>query len=107
MSWDKPKSAGQWLLLAVPPLCCVLATVAGAIIDPKEGNWMAWSLIGLFLATISSFALSIWLARVNPTAGGKIGTALLCFVIFMVVNGAVSFAGCAVGSSFLPGMTFH
>jgi hypothetical protein len=107
MSWDKPKTARQWLILAIPPACCVVATVAGGIIDPKEGDWMSWSLAGLFLATISAFALSIWLARVNPTTGGKIRAALICFVIFTLVNGAVSFAGCAVGSSFLPGLNFH
>lgn len=68
---------------------------------------MAWSLVGLAIATISSFFISLWLARVNESIGGKLGTALLCFFIFMVVNGAVSFAGCAIGSTMLPGLNFH
>jgi hypothetical protein len=107
MSWDKPKSGRGWLLLLVPPASCVILTLLGGLIDPKEGNWMGWSLAGLAIATISSFLISIWLARVNESIGGKLGTALLCFFIFMVVNGAVSFAGCAIGSTMLPGLTFH
>ena len=107
MTWDKPKSGRGWLLLCLPPSACVLLTVAGGLIDPKEGNWMAWSLVGLLIATFSSFGLSIWLARVNPSIGGKIGATLLCFFIFVLVNGAVSFAGCAVGSTMLPGLNFR
>jgi hypothetical protein len=107
MTWDKPKNGRQWLLLFAPAGICVLLTVAGGLIDPKEGDWMAWSLVGLFIATVFSFGLSIWLARVNPSVGGKIGAALVCFVIFMLVNGTVSFAGCALGSTMLPGLNFH
>lgn len=68
---------------------------------------MGWALAGLAMATLLSFFLSIWLARVNPSSGSKAGCALVCFAIFMAVNGAVSFAGCAVGSTMLPGMSFH
>jgi len=94
-------------MLFAPPAMCVLATLAGGVLDPKEGNWTGWALVGLFIATISSFVLSIWLARVNPTPGGKIGCALACFAILMVINAAVSFAGCAVGFATLPGLNFH
>jgi hypothetical protein len=107
MTWDKPKNAGQWLLLFAPPGICVLSTVMGGLVNPKEGNWMAWALLGLLIASFVSFGLSIWLARVNPSPGGKIGCALVCFTILMAVNFAVSFAGCAVGSTMLPGMSFR
>jgi len=107
MTWDKPKTAGGWLLLCAPPSACVLLTLAGGLIDPKEGDWMGWSLVGLFIATVTSFGLSIWLSRKNPTIGGKIGGTIVCFIIFMVVNGAVSFAGCAVGGTMLPGLSFR
>ncbi len=107
MTWDKPKNALQWLLLFAPPAICVLATLAGGLIEPKDGDWMGWAIVGLFIATLTSFVLSIWLARVNPSAGGKIGCALVCFSILMAVNFAVSFAGCAVGWSTLPTMSFH
>jgi hypothetical protein len=40
MTWDKPKNAGQWLLLFAPPGICVLSTVLGGLVNPKEGNWM-------------------------------------------------------------------
>jgi hypothetical protein len=107
MSWDKPKSGPQWLVLFAPASICVLSTLAGGLIDPQDGNWMAWSIIGLLIATVSSFGLSIWLARVNDSPGAKIGSAIVCFIILMLVNGAVSFAGCAVGWSTLPTMSFH
>jgi len=107
MTWDKPKNFGHWLLLLIPAGICVLATVAGGVFEPQDGNWMGWALVGLVIAAVTSLAQSIWLARVNPTPSGKIGVALLCFVLLMVVNCAVSFAGCAVGGSFLPGMNFH
>jgi hypothetical protein len=107
MNWDKPKNGKQWIVLFIPASMCVAATILGGLIAPQEGDWMAWALMGLALATVTSFGLSIWLARVNPSPGGKVGTAILCFVIFMIVNGAVSFAGCAIGSNFLPGMDFR
>jgi len=107
MTWDKPKNAVQWLVLFIPAGVCVLATLLGGVIRPKDGDWMGWALMGLLLATIISFGQSIWLARVNPSPGGKVGCALACFAIMMAVNGAVSFAGCAVGSTMLPPMSFH
>jgi len=107
MSWDKPKSGRQWLVLFVPPAICALSTLAGGLIDPKDGNWMAWSIVGLLIATVMSAGLGIWLARVNSSLSSKIGTAAVCFIILMLVNGAVSFAGCAVGWSTLPTMSFH
>jgi hypothetical protein len=106
MTWDKPKSGKHWLLLFAPPSCCVVATVLGGLIEPQAGNWMAWSLIGLMLAMASAFVLSIWLARVNQTGGGKLMAAFICFSIYVVVNLAVSFAGCAAGSQVWPGMRF-
>jgi type IV secretory pathway TrbD component len=106
MTWDKPKNAGQWLLLFAPPGICVASTLLGAVVHPEAGDWMAFSLIGLFIATLVSFGLSIWLARVNPLYGDKIACALACFAILMVVNCAVCFAGCAVGSTMLPGIDF-
>jgi len=107
MTWDKPKNTQQWLLLFLPAALCVLPTLMGGLLEPKNGGWIAWSLMGLLLATLTALVLSVWLARVNPTSGGKMGCAILCFVIFMAVNGAVSFAGCAVGWSTLPGMDFR
>ncbi len=67
---------------------------------------MAWSLVGLLAATIAAAVLSFYLARVNHTIPGKIGAAALCFTIFFFVNCAVCFAGCAVGSTMLPGLDF-
>ena len=107
MTWNKPKNGWQWLLLLSPASICVLATAVGAVVQPKDGDWMAWALVGLFIATLMSIGLSIWLARVNPSAGEKVGCAILCFVILMAVNGAVSFAGCALGWATLPTMSFH
>jgi hypothetical protein len=107
MTWDKPKTSRQWLTLFVPAGICVLSTLAGGLLQPKDGDWMGWAIVGLLIATLISFVLSIRLARVNPSPGGKIGCALVCFAILMAVNGAVSFAGCAVGWSTLPTMNFH
>ena len=107
MTWDKPKNARQWLLLSAPPGICVLSTLAGGLLDPKDGDWIAWALVGLLIATVTSIGLSIWLARVNLSGGAKIGCALICFAILMAVNCGVSFAGCAVGWSTLPTMNFH
>jgi hypothetical protein len=107
MTWDKPKNARQWLVLLVPAGICVLSTLAGALLEPKDGDWMSWALAGLFIATLISLGQSIWLARINPSMEGKVGAALVCFAILMAVNSAVSFAGCAVGWSTLPTMNFH
>jgi hypothetical protein len=107
MTWDKPKNGQQWLLLFLPAGICVLSTLVGGLVQPKDGDWIAWALVGLFIATILSFALSVWLARVNPSAGEKFGCALVCFAILMAVNGAVSFAGCATAFATLPTMNFH
>jgi hypothetical protein len=107
MTWDKPKKPRQWLALLAPAGICVLSTVAGAIAQPKNGDWMGWALVGLALATLVSFGQSIWLARVNPSVGGKIGCVVVCFAILMMVNGAVSFAGCAVGFSTVSSPSFH
>ena len=68
---------------------------------------MGWALVGLFIATLLTFVLSIRLSLSNPTTGSKICCAILCFIIMMTINFAVSFAGCAVGSQFLPGLNFH
>jgi hypothetical protein len=106
MSWDKPKSGKGWLILCIPPSFCVVLTALGAVIDPKDGNWMGWSLIGLGLALVSAFGISIWLVRLNKTAGSVIGAFLLCFICYLLIICAVSFAGCAAGSTFLPGMRF-
>ena len=99
MTWDKPNTPAKWLLLFAPPAMCVVATVIGGLVDPKNADWMGWALVGLLLATISSFALSIKLALKNDSFGAKLGCFIICFVIYMVVNGAVSFAGCAAGSA--------
>jgi hypothetical protein len=107
VNWDKPKTGQQWLVLCIPPLICVLSTLAGGLADPKDGDWMAWSIVGLLIATVMSAGLGLWLARVNPSLSSKIGTAVVCFVILTAVNCAVSFAGCAVGWSTLPTMNFH
>jgi hypothetical protein len=107
MTWDKPNTPLKWLALFSPPAMCVIATVAGGLIDPADGNWMGWALMGLLAATISSIGLSGWLARTNPSGGDKVACGLLIFAILMVVNFAVSFAGCAAGSTMLPGMSFH
>jgi len=106
MTWAKPKKAWQWMVLFIPAGICVVATLAGGLIDPKEGNWMAWALIGLFIATLTSFGLSIWLARANKSIGAMLACTVVCFAILMVVNFAVSFAGCALGSTMLPGIDF-
>jgi hypothetical protein len=94
-------------MLFAPAGIIVLSTLAGGLIQPANGDWIAWAVVGLVIATVISFVLSIWLARNNPSAGGKIGCALLCFAILMAINSAVSFAGCAVGWSTLPTMSFH
>ena len=107
MTWDKPKNGWQWLMLLVPAGICVVATAAGALAQPKDGDWMGWAVVGLMIATVTSFGLSIWLARKNPSMGEKIGCAVVCFGILMAVNSAVSFAGCAVGWATLPTMSFH
>ena len=107
MTWDKPKTGRQWLLLFAPPGICVLSTLMGGLCDGKDGDWIAWALGGLLIATLTSFGMSIWLARVNSSAAAKIGCALICFAILMAVNGAVSFAGCAVGWAVLPVLNFH
>jgi hypothetical protein len=107
MTWDKPKKPWQWLLLLTPPAICVISTLLGGLILPKNGDWTSFALVGLFIATITAFGLSIWLARVNPTAGGKIACTILCFFIFMVVTGGVSAAGCAVGFSAFSQLNFH
>jgi len=99
MTWDKPTTPLGWLLLFAPPSCCVLLTLVGGLINPKDGDWMGCSLIGLLLATVSSFGLSIWLARKNTSFGAKLGCFILCFILYMVINFAVSFAGCAAGSA--------
>ncbi len=107
MIWNKPKTPLEWLALLAPASICVLSTVVGGLAQPQNGDWMGWALIGLFIATLLSFGQSIWLARVNPSMGGKIGCALAWFAILTAINGAVSFAGCAVGGSILPPMSFH
>jgi len=107
MTWDKPKNARQWLLLFTPPALCVVSTLLGGLADPKEGNWIPWSLVGLLLATVTAFCLSIWLARVNTTTGSKIGCAILCFCILMIVTGTVSVAGCAAGMSVFSTFTIR
>jgi len=107
MTWDKPNTPLKWLMLFAPPAMCVVATVAGGLIDPKDGDWMGWALMGLLAATVSSLGISGWLARKNTSAGDKFACALVIFAILMVVNCAVSFAGCAAGSTMLPGMSFH
>ncbi len=103
MTWDKPKSGRQWLVLLAPAGICVLATAVGALVDSKNGDWMGWAICGLAIATLMSFGLSIWLARLNPSPGAKFACALICFAILMAINGAVSFAGCAAGLAALPG----
>jgi hypothetical protein len=107
MTWDKPKNAKQWALLFVPAGICVLATILGGLVDPREGDWMGWAIVGLLIASAVSVGLSIWLARGNASWGDQFACALVCFLILMAVNCAVSFAGCAVGATMLPGMTFH
>jgi hypothetical protein len=107
MTWDKPNTPLKWLTLFAPPAMCVIATVAGGLIDPKEGNWMAWALMGLLAASVTSLGLSGYLARKNDSGGATLACILVIFGIYMVVNCAVSFAGCAAGSSFLPGLNFH
>jgi hypothetical protein len=106
MTWDKPNTPLKWVMLLAPPSMCVLATIFGGIIDPKDGDWTGWALVGLLAATVSSLGMSGWLARKNPSFGAKFGCFLACFALYMVINGAVSFAGCAVGFQFLPGLRF-
>lgn len=107
MIWDKPRSGLQWLALLIPAAICVLSTVIGGIVQPKNGDWIPWSIIGLLIASAISFVQSIWLARVNPTPAGKLGCFAVCFCLMMLVNGAVSFAGCAAGFSLLSPLKFY
>jgi hypothetical protein len=107
MTWDKPKSGRGWLLLFAPAGICVLSTLAGGLFDRNDGDWMAWGLVGLLIATFCSVALSILLARGNSSIGAKVGCALICFAILMVVNLSVSFAGCALGSTVFPGLNLR
>jgi len=99
ITWDKPKRLSGWLWLLLPAGICVFSTALGALFRPKDGDWIPWALAGLVIATIISFGQSIWLARVNTTPWLKFRCALACFFILMMVNSAVSFAGCAVYSS--------
>ena len=107
MTWDKPNTLPKWLMLFAPPGMCVIATIAGGLIDPSDGDWMGWALMGLLAATVSSLGLAGYLARKNPSTGGKFGCTLVIFAILMVDNCAVSFAGCAAGSTMLPAMSFR
>jgi hypothetical protein len=107
VNWDRPKRPAQWLLLLTPAALSIVPTMIGGIFDGKGGDWIGWAIMGLLAASLLSFILSIWLARVSPTVGGKLGAAVLIFIILMVVNGTLSFAGCAVGSSAFPRMDFR
>jgi len=86
---------------AAPPMICVVSTGLGAVITPKDGDWMGWALIGLLIATIVTLVLSIrWAMGANHlTRGWKIVYGIACFAGLMFINCAVSFAGCAVGWS--------
>jgi hypothetical protein len=103
MTWDKPNTPAKWLLLFSPPVMCVVAPIAGGLFHPHSDYWMDWSVRGLFLATVSSLGISIWLARHNPSFGEKFGCFLICFVIYLAVNSAVSFAGCMTALKVFPG----
>jgi hypothetical protein len=99
MTWDKPKKLRQWLVLLIPAGICVLATALGVLVQPKDGDWTAWAVVGLLIAIVISFGQSIWLARVNQSLAGKIVCALICFAILLAIDGTVSFAGCTIGWS--------
>ena len=107
MTWDKPRSRRQWLLLFLPASICVFSTIAGGIFQPQEGTWIGWAIAGLLIATIVTFCQSFWLARVNPAFIDKIGSGLVCFIILMMINIGVSFAGCVTGFAVLPNFNMH
>jgi hypothetical protein len=102
MTWDKPKTSWQWLALLIPAGICVLSSVAGGLFGRENDGWIGWTLLGLVVAICTSLGQSIWLARVNTSLGAKVGCALVCFMVLMIVDCTVSFAGCAVLGTAYP-----
>lgn len=111
MTWAKPVSVWQWLLLFTPAMVSILALLLGALLGPwlypneslEDRSWapLGWGLLGLQIALLMAPVLGFWLARNNESHRQKVIAGTLCTLGIVVVNGFVAFAGCAAASAFV------
>ncbi len=103
MTWKKPTSLWQWLLLLSPAVVTLAGPpIAMRILQPGHSYaYLNYFATALGIAALMCGALGCWLARTNPTLATKLVSALVCIVYLGVLNFCVVFGGCAliVGAS--------
>lgn len=95
MPWNQPKSAWQWLLLIAPGVLSVAMTAFGKVALSRQDE-IGPSILSIPIAILLCVALGCHLARGAGSVPRFIGVALLSTIALVVVNLAISFAGCAV-----------
>lgn len=120
MTWNKPRTIWQWLLLLTPAAVHLVivaglelharsgsglaggqalhyAPIVGGLLAPIVGGLLApivGGLLGLSIAAVICVALGWWLARGASTISDRIGFTFLFTAILVPVNLGIAYAGC-------------
>jgi hypothetical protein len=95
MSWNKPKSAWQWLALLSPGAASLLFTGFGCVFL-KPDDAITPAILGLPVTFILCAVVAWRLARGTGGAGKVLGLTLLFTFLLMIVNFSIAAGGCAV-----------
>jgi hypothetical protein len=98
MGFRPPERLRDWVLLFTPAALMLLATLAGALFDKREGEHaiLLYALLSAFLAVPLSIWLGFRFTKADPKWHVRAWWVLLATGIVAFLNYSIAIGGCAM-----------